>query len=75
MGRLFGTDGVRGRYGRELTDDLARALGRAAVVVLRRHDDDHVSFVIGRDPRISGVPLEAALCKQKRLEPFRFPLL
>ena len=63
MGRLFGTDGVRGRYGRELTDDLARALGRAAVVVLRRHDDDHVSFVIGRDPRTSGVPLEAALAE------------
>jgi phosphoglucosamine mutase len=63
MGRLFGTDGVRGRYGRELTDDLARDLGRAATAVLRRHDDEHVSFVIGRDPRTSGRPLERALAE------------
>jgi phosphoglucosamine mutase len=61
MGRLFGTDGVRGRYGRDLTDDLARSLGRAATVVLRRHGEEHISFVIGRDPRVSGVPLERAL--------------
>jgi len=63
MGRLFGTDGVRGRYGSDLTDDLARELGRAAVVVLRRHGAEHVSFVIGRDPRVSGVPLEKALAE------------
>ncbi|MGZ8571209.1 MAG: hypothetical protein ACXWW5_03185, partial [Actinomycetota bacterium] len=31
MGQLFGTDGVRGVYGRDLTDELAFALGRAAV--------------------------------------------
>jgi phosphoglucosamine mutase len=61
MGRLFGTDGVRGRYGRDLTDDLARGLGRAATVVLRRHGEEHISFVIGRDPRVSGAPLERAL--------------
>jgi phosphoglucosamine mutase len=61
MGRLFGTDGVRGRYGRDLTEDLARSLGRAATVVLRRHGEEHISFVIGRDPRVSGVPLERAL--------------
>jgi phosphoglucosamine mutase len=63
MGRLFGTDGVRGRYGSDLTDDLARALGRAAVVVLRRHGAERVSFVIGRDPRVSGLPLEKALAE------------
>ena len=63
MGRLFGTDGVRGRYGADVTDDLARELGRAAATVLRRHDDEHVSFVIGRDPRVSGAPLERALAE------------
>jgi phosphoglucosamine mutase len=61
MGRLFGTDGVRGRYGRDLTDEIARALGRAATVVLRRHGEHDISFVIGRDPRTSGVALETAL--------------
>jgi phosphoglucosamine mutase len=61
MGRLFGTDGVRGRYGDALTDDLARALGSAAVAVLRRHDGGRISFVVGRDPRASGEQLQAAL--------------
>ena len=61
MGDLFGTDGVRGEYGRDLTTDLARSLGRAAVAVLAR-DRHHVpSFVIGRDTRVSGAVLEDAL--------------
>jgi phosphoglucosamine mutase len=60
-GRLFGTDGVRGRYGRELTDDLAFALGRSAVDVLASGDPDRVTVVVGRDTRASGEPLEAAL--------------
>ena len=34
MGRLFGTDGVRGTYGQDLTDDIARGLGHAAAAVL-----------------------------------------
>ena len=51
MGRLFGTDGVRGVFGRDLTTELARWIGRAAVTVLAR--DRHVAptFVIGRDTR------------------------
>ncbi len=61
MARLFGTDGVRGRFGRELTTDLARALGRAAVPVLARYEGQAPTFVIGRDTRASGEPLEAAL--------------
>ena len=61
MGRLFGTDGVRGVFGRDLTDDLARSLGRAAVTVLARHGDGVPSFVIGRDTRASGPILEDAL--------------
>jgi phosphoglucosamine mutase len=61
MGRLFGTDGVRGVYGRDLTDDLAFALGRAAVVVLARYEHHTPTLVIGRDTRASGEPLERAL--------------
>jgi phosphoglucosamine mutase len=63
MGRLFGTDGVRGRFGRDLTTELARDLGRAAVVVLSRYEREAPSFVIGRDTRASGEPLEAALAE------------
>ena len=61
MGRLFGTDGVRGLAGTELTEDLAYALGRAAVEVLGRHGAGHPTFVVGRDPRASGEWLEDAL--------------
>jgi phosphoglucosamine mutase len=61
MGRLFGTDGVRGVFGRDLTTDLARSLGRAAVTVLARDADVPPTFVIGRDTRASGPILEDAL--------------
>src|SRR5205085_6416259 len=52
----FGTDGVRGVANLDLTPELVTALGRAAARVLSA---DHV--VIGRDTRISGPLLEAAL--------------
>ncbi|MEY2422372.1 MAG: phosphoglucosamine mutase [Acidimicrobiaceae bacterium] len=52
----FGTDGVRGVANLDLTPELVVALGRAAARVLK---SDH--FVIGRDTRISGPLLEAAL--------------
>jgi phosphoglucosamine mutase len=61
MARLFGTDGVRGVAGTELTSDLAFGLGRAAVVVLGRHGAGHPTFVVGRDTRVSGEWLEDAL--------------
>ena len=58
MTRLFGTDGIRGVANRDLTPDLALALGRAAATVLSA-DGDQV--VVGRDTRISGPMLEGAL--------------
>src|SRR5688572_11244472 len=61
MGRLFGTDGVRGIAGSELTADLARGLGRAAVKVLAEGAEHRPVFVLGRDPRESGTWLEDAL--------------
>lgn len=58
MARLFGTDGVRGVANRDLTPDLALALGRAAGAVLAR---DGGAVVVGRDTRLSGPMLEGAL--------------
>ena len=52
----FGTDGVRGVANLDLTPELVVALGRAAARVLGVD-----RFVIGRDTRISGPSLEAAL--------------
>jgi phosphoglucosamine mutase len=59
--RLFGTDGVRGLAGSELTGELAYRLGRAAVGVLTRHGAGRPRVVVGRDTRASGEFLEAAL--------------
>jgi phosphoglucosamine mutase len=62
MGRLFGTDGVRGVAGTDLTRDLAYGLGRTAVAVLGRHGATQPpTFVVGRDTRESGAWLEDAL--------------
>ncbi|MBV9852010.1 MAG: phosphoglucosamine mutase [Armatimonadetes bacterium] len=57
--KLFGTDGVRGVANTELTPALALALGTAAARVLGRSHAP--TFVIGRDTRVSGPLLEAAL--------------
>ena len=60
MGRLFGTDGVRGVANTELSPDLAFALGKAGASVLAKNNKRPV-FVIGKDTRLSGDMLEAAL--------------
>jgi phosphoglucosamine mutase len=61
MARLFGTDGVRGVAGSELTADLARRLGRASVGVLTAETHHRPVLVVGRDTRDSGVWLEEAI--------------
>ncbi|MBB1021352.1 MULTISPECIES: phosphoglucosamine mutase [Dietzia] len=68
MTRLFGTDGVRGLANRTLTVDLAVRLGAAAAAVLATETGpvpDRAGArplaVVGRDPRVSGEMLEAAL--------------
>jgi phosphoglucosamine mutase len=67
MGRLFGTDGVRGLANRDLTADLALELSAAAAHVLGDLGELHSGkpgsrprAVVGRDPRASGEFLEAA---------------
>ena len=61
MARLFGTDGIRGVFGDDLTTELARSLGSAAVAVLGRDVREAPSFLIGRDTRTSGPFLEEAM--------------
>jgi phosphoglucosamine mutase len=63
MGRLFGTDGVRGRANAELTAELALDLSVAAAHVLRERPSapERPIAVVGRDPRASGEFLEAAV--------------
>jgi len=62
VGTLFGTDGVRGVANVELTAELAFNLGRAGACVLARHDGEkRPRILVGKDTRISGDMLEAAL--------------
>lgn len=60
MGKYFGTDGVRGVANRELTPELAYKIGRCGGYVLTQHAEKPV-VLIGRDTRVSGPMLEAAL--------------
>jgi phosphoglucosamine mutase len=62
MGRLFGTDGVRGRANDDLTPELAMAVAVAAAHTLAESDHSHPPLaLVGRDPRASGEMLEAAV--------------
>ncbi|MBC8081327.1 MAG: phosphoglucosamine mutase [Gorillibacterium sp.] len=60
MGKYFGTDGVRGVANQELTPELSYKVGRCGGYVLAKGSDRPL-VVIGRDTRISGHMLEAAL--------------
>lgn len=59
MGKLFGTDGVRGIANSELTPELALRIGRAAALVLGA--EERRPIVVGRDTRLSGEMLESAV--------------
>ncbi len=64
MARLFGTDGVRGLANETLTAPLAMKLGAAAATVLTRGANPgkrRPTAIIGRDPRVSGEMLAAAM--------------
>ena len=66
MGRLFGTAGVRGIAGQDMTCELAMDLGRAAATVLTYGRRRRPLVVLGKDTRISsdmlGAALAAGLC-------------
>ena len=61
MGRLFGTDGVRGVANSELTCEMAMRIGRAAAMVLTDSNHRHPKVLIGKDTRLSSDMLEAAI--------------
>ena len=66
MGRLFGTDGVRGVAGEDMTCELAMDIGRAAATVLTYGRRRRPLVVLGKDTRLSsdmlGAALSAGLC-------------
>jgi phosphoglucosamine mutase len=62
MGRLFGTDGIRGLANADLSAELALRVAVGAAHVLAEADRSHAPLaVVGRDPRASGEMLEAAV--------------
>jgi len=61
MGRLFGTDGVRGVANSELTPSLAFNLGKAGAYVLSKENQQRPVVLIAKDTRISGDMLEDAI--------------
>lgn len=61
MGRLFGTDGVRGIANSELTIELAMQLGQAGAYVLTKEMEHQPTILVGCDTRISGGMLANAL--------------
>lgn len=61
MGRMFGTDGVRGVAGKELTIELATQLGQAGAYVLTKKQAHKPTIIVGCDTRISGSMLASAL--------------
>jgi len=62
MGRLFGTDGVRGIANGALSCELALNIGRAAACVLTSNKEHRPKFIIGSDTRISSDMLISSLC-------------
>ena len=60
MGKLFGTDGIRGIVGDDLTTDLAMKVGESSAYVLGKREENLV-VLIGRDTRISGQMLTSAI--------------
>lgn len=61
MGNLFGTDGIRGIVGENLTAELAFRTGQAIAAVLREDKGEAPTVMIGKDTRISSDMLESAL--------------
>ena len=61
MGKLFGTDGIRGVVGENLTAEMAFRVGQAVACVLAEDSGRRPVILIGKDTRISSDMLESAL--------------
>lgn len=61
MRKYFGTDGIRRIANSELTPELVYKVAKAGAYVLSKHTDHTPTIFIGRDTRISGTLIEAAM--------------
>jgi phosphoglucosamine mutase len=62
MGRMFGTDGIRGIANvHPMTAEMALEIGRATAYVCKKHPKQRHTIAIGKDTRVSGYMLESAL--------------
>ena len=61
MGRIFGTDGVRGIANERLDVELALAISRAAGTIIKQDGNNRPRILVGRDTRLSGEMLESAV--------------
>lgn len=61
MGRIFGTDGVRGIANEKLDVELALAISRAAGMIIKAEGVAHPKILVGRDTRLSGEMLQCAV--------------
>ena len=76
MGKLFGTDGIRGVANETLDTKLAYRIGQAAAISLQDGTGRKPTVVIGKDTRISSDMLEAALTEGgQMLDPWGHPYL
>jgi len=61
MGKLFGTDGVRGKANVwPMTTEIVMQLGKSLAYVIKKHSHRH-KVVVGKDTRLSGYMIETAL--------------
>lgn len=58
--KLFGTDGIRGEWGKKISPELAFDIGKAVSIIFERENESN-TIVVGRDTRLSCDVLEAAL--------------
>jgi phosphoglucosamine mutase len=62
MGKLFGTDGIRGIANQyPMTPEMAFKVGRACAYIFRNNDRTRHKILVGKDTRLSGYMLETAL--------------
>ena len=61
MGRIFGTDGVRGIANEKLDVELALAISRAAGIIIKAEGVARPKILVGRDTRLSGEMLQCAV--------------
>ncbi len=61
MGRIFGTDGVRGIANSELTCELAMSIGRALAVIMKKDSGVRPRIIVGGDTRLSSEMLASAV--------------